>query len=72
MINHHKACHKVFSKNHNIHIHTQPPPSKKTPENMFVFVVCGQMYEIHQSNTNIPLFLAVIDQVQIQIQIHKT
>ena len=39
---------------------------------MFVFAVCGQIYEIHQSNTNIPLFLAVIDQVQIQIQIHKT
>ena len=33
-------------------------------------MVCGHIYQLHQSNTNIPLFLAVIDPVQIQI--HNT
>ena len=40
---------------------------------MFVFAVFGQIYQMDQSNTNsntnIPLFHAVIDQKQIQI--HK-
>ena len=39
---------------------------------MFIFAVCGQIYIKYTNQIQIQIFHVVIDQVQIQIQMHMT